>query len=128
VEDAVHGNLYGTVVGVDGSRVVRAAGWAERLGGSEQGFDGFVAKHDEGGHGAKAYWECLVAASAGDPLNDLFAAEFFEIVGGVAGAVENRALFAEKAHPSGEVGGGEAVGRRGTRRSLLQRRGACVPC
>jgi hypothetical protein len=47
VEDAVHGNLYGTVVGVDGSGVVRAAGWAERLSGSEQGFDGFVAKHHE---------------------------------------------------------------------------------
>ena len=49
MEDAVHGNLYGTVVGVDGSRVVRAAGWAERLSGSEQGFYGFVAKHHEGG-------------------------------------------------------------------------------
>ena len=85
MEDAVQGNLYGTVVGVDGSRVVRAAGWAERLSGSEQGFDGFVAKHQEGGHCAKAGRECVVAASAGDPLNDLFAAEFFEIVGRVAG-------------------------------------------
>ena len=47
MKDAVHGNLYGTVVGVDGSRVVRAAGWAERLSGSEQGFDGFVAKQHE---------------------------------------------------------------------------------
>ena len=51
MEDAVQGNLYGTVVGVDGSGVVRAAGWAERLSGSEQGFDGFVAKHQEG-HGS----------------------------------------------------------------------------
>src|SRR5215472_6564442 len=113
VKEAVHGHLYDTVVGVDGSRVVRAASWAERLSGSEQGFDGFVAKHQEGGDCAKAGRECVVPASAGDPLNDLFAAEFFEIVGSVAGAVRKRALFAEKAHPSGEVGGGEAVGRGG---------------
>ena len=93
MKEAVHGNLYDTVVGV------RAAGWAERLSGSEQGFDGFVAKHQEGGHCAKAGRECVVPASAGDPLNDLFAAEFFEIVGSVAGAVRKRALFAEKAHP-----------------------------
>ena len=78
MEEAVHGNLYGSVVGVDGSRVVRAAGWAERLSGSEQGFDGFVAKHQEGGHCAKTGRECVVPASAGDPLNDLFAAEFFD--------------------------------------------------
>src|SRR5262249_32868783 len=57
--------------------------------GSEQGFDGFVAKHQEGGHCAKAGRECVVPASAGDPLNDLFAAEFFEIVGSVAGAVRH---------------------------------------
>ena len=82
----MHGNLYGTVVGVDGSGVVWAAGWVERLSGSEQGFDGFVAKHHEGGHCAKAGRECVVPASVGDPLNDLFAAEFFEIVGSVAGA------------------------------------------
>ena len=80
------------------------------MSGSEQGFDGFVTKHQEGGHCAKAGRECVVLARAGDPLNDLFAAEFFEIVGSVAGAVRKRALFAEKAHPSGEVGGGEAEG------------------
>ena len=62
---------------------------------------------------ARRGWECLVPASAGDPLNGVFGAEFFEIVGSVAGAVGTRALFAEKAHPSGEVGGGEAVGRGG---------------
>src|SRR5262249_61808745 len=95
------------------SRVVRAAGWAERSSGSEQGFDGFVAKHHEGGHCAKAGRECVVPASAGDPLNDLFAAEFFEIVGSLAGAVRERVLFAEKAHPSGEGGGGEAIGPGG---------------
>jgi hypothetical protein len=104
VEDAVHGNLYGTVVGIDGSRVVRATGWAERLSGSEQGFDGFVAKHYEGGHRAKPSRGCLAAARAADPLYDGFAAEFLEIIGGVAGAVLKRALFAEQAHPRGEVG------------------------
>src|SRR6201981_868299 len=62
---------------------------------------------------AGSVWYRRVRASAGDPLNDLFATEFFEIVGSVAGAVRKRALFAEKAHPSGEVGGGEAVGRGG---------------
>src|SRR5262249_59673242 len=101
VKEAVHGHLYDPVVVVYGSRVVRAAGWAERLSGSEQGFDGFVAKHQEGGDCAKAGRECVVPASAGDPLNDLFAAEFFEIVGSVAGAVRKRGLFAAKAHPSG---------------------------
>ena len=110
MEDAVHCNSDGLVVGVDRFWVVRAAGWAERLSGGQEGFDGFVSENEQRGHRSETGWERFVAASVADAANDLFAAEFLQIIGGVAGAVLAWGLFAEGAHPSGDIGGGEAVG------------------
>jgi hypothetical protein len=56
VEDALHGNSDGLVVGVDGFWVVRAAGWAEWLSGGEKGFDGFVSENEQRGHRPQTGW------------------------------------------------------------------------
>ena len=39
-----------------------------------------------------------------DAVNDLFAAKFLQIIGGVAGAVLAWALFTECAHANGDIG------------------------
>src|SRR6202007_3421927 len=92
----------GVVVGIDGFGVELAAGWVEGPGGGEERFDSFVAENDERGDRAKPAGERFVAARVADAANDLFAAQLFEIVGGVAGTV----LCAALAHPGGDVGGG----------------------
>jgi hypothetical protein len=81
------GNLYGLVVRIDRCWVVRTAGWVERLSGGKEGFDGFVSEDDQRGHRPEAGRERLVAAGVADAANDLFAAEFLQIISGVAGAV-----------------------------------------
>src|SRR5271169_1324162 len=87
MEDAFHGNPYGLVVDVDGLWVQRAAGWAEWLSGGEKGFDSFVSQNEQRGHRPQTSWQRFVAAGVADAAKDLFAAEFFQIVSGVAGAV-----------------------------------------
>jgi hypothetical protein len=87
MEDALHRNSDGMVVGVDRFWVVRAAGWAEWLSGGEEGFDSFVSKDEERGHRPQTGRERLVATGMADPADDLFAAKFLEIVGGMSGAV-----------------------------------------
>jgi hypothetical protein len=44
-----------------------------------------------------------------DPPDDVFAAEFLQIIPGMAEAVLARAFFTECTHASGDIGGGEAV-------------------
>ena len=88
----------------------RRACWVEWLSGGEEGFDGFVSEDEQRSHRSETGWERLVAAGVADPADDLFAAEFLQIIGGVAGTVLAWALLAECAHPSGHLGGGEAVG------------------
>jgi hypothetical protein len=56
MEDTVHGNSDGMVVGVDRFWVVRAAGWAEWLSGGEKGFDGFVSENEQRGHRPQPGW------------------------------------------------------------------------
>ena len=56
MEDTVHGNSDGMVVGVDRFWVVRAAGWAEWLSGGEKGFDGFVSENEQRGHRPQTGW------------------------------------------------------------------------
>ena len=68
-------------------------------------YDGDVARIAVPGN-ADLRWLLAVA----DPADDLFAAEFLQIIRGVAGAVLAWALFTECAHASGGSGGGEAVG------------------
>ena len=97
MEDAVHGNLDGPVVVVDGSRVLCATSCAERLRSGEQRLDGLDSENHERGHCSKPDGGCLVVAGAADPLHDLFTAKFLQVIGGVARAVVERALFAEQA-------------------------------
>ena len=87
MEDALHCNSDGMVVGVDRFWVVRAAGWAEWLSGGEKGFDGFVSQNEQRGHRPQTSWQRFVPAGVADAAKDLFAGEFFQIVSGVAGAV-----------------------------------------
>ena len=110
MEDAFHCNPDGLVVGVDRFWVVRPAGWVERLSGGQEGFDGFVSKDEQRSHRSEPGWERLVAAGVADPADDLFAAEFLQIIRGVTGAVLGWALFTECADANGDIGSGEAVG------------------
>src|SRR5438477_2876718 len=56
MEDTLHGNSDGMVVGIDRFWVVRAAGWAEWLSGGEKGFDGFVSENEQRGHRPQTGW------------------------------------------------------------------------
>ena len=87
MEDTLHGNSDGMVVGIDRFWVVRAAGRAEWLSGGEKGFDGFVSENEERGHRPQTGWQRFIASGVADAAKDLFAAEFLQIVSGVAGAV-----------------------------------------
>ena len=87
MEDALHYNSDGMVVGVDRFWIVRVAGWAEWLSGGEKGFDGFVSQNEQRGHRPQTGWQLFVAAGAADAAKDLFAAEFLQIVSGMAEAV-----------------------------------------
>ena len=110
MEDAVHCNLNGFVMGVDRFWVMRRAGWVERLSGGQEGFDSFVSEDEQRSHRSEPGWERLVAAGAADPADDVFAAEFLKIIPGMAGAILAWALFTECAHANGDIGVGEAVG------------------
>src|SRR6201982_467213 len=50
MEDTLHGNSDGMVVGIDRFWVVCAAGRAEWLSGGEKGFDDFVSENEQRGH------------------------------------------------------------------------------
>ena len=110
MEDAFHCNLDSVVVRVDRFWVMRPAGWVERLSGGQEGFDSFVSEYEQRSHRSEPSWERLVAEGMADPPDDLFAAEFLQIIRGVAGAVLAWALFTECAHANGDIGGGEPVG------------------
>ena len=85
MEDASHGGLDGSVVAIDRFWVVRSAPRAEWLSRSEQGFDGFVAQDEERRHRPETGRQRLVAASVADSADDVLAAEFLQIISGVAG-------------------------------------------
>jgi hypothetical protein len=87
MEDASHGDLDGSVVEIDRFWVVRSAPRAEWLSRSEQGFDGFVAQDEERRHRPETGRQRLVAASVADSADDVLAAEFLQIISGVAGTV-----------------------------------------
>src|SRR5437868_9192613 len=110
MEDALHCNFDSVVVRVDRFWVMRPAGWVERLSGGQKRFDSFVSEDEQRRHRSEPGWERLVAAGVADPANDVFAAEFFQIIRGMAGAVLARTLFTECKHASGDFGGSEAVG------------------
>ena len=110
MEDAIHCNSNGFVMGVDRLWVMRRAGWVERLSGGQEGFDSFVSEDEQRSHGSEPGWKRLVPARVTDPADDVFAAEFLQIIRGVTGAVLAWALFTECADASGDIGSGEAVG------------------
>ena len=87
MEDTSHGSLDGIVVEIDRFWIVCAACGAEWLSGSEQGFDGFVAENEERRHRPETGQQRLVTAGVADPADDVFAAEFLQIISGVAGTV-----------------------------------------
>ena len=110
MKDALHSDPQVLVMAIDGAWFLASMGWGDLLSGGEQRFDGFVAKHEQCSDRPQTGRKGLVAARRTDPADDLFASEFFQIVGCVAGTVGGRALIAERADLSGQCGGGEAVG------------------
>ena len=109
MEDAFHCNFDSVVVRVDRFWVMRPAGGVERFSGGQEGFDSFVSEDEQRSHRSEPGWERLVAAGVADPADDVFAAEFLQIIPGMAGAVLAWALFTEYAHANGDIGGSEAV-------------------
>jgi hypothetical protein len=110
VKYALHGESHLGVVSVDGSEVVCSAGWSESLSGDQQRFDGFVSENEQRGDRPQAGGQRLVAACLADAPDDLLAAEFLQIIGGMAGPVLQLALFAEGPDPSSQVRSRSAVG------------------
>src|SRR2546423_15155385 len=106
MEDALHCNSDGMVVGVDRFWVVRAAGWAEWLSGGEKGFDGFVSQNEQRGHRPQTSWQRFVAACVADAAKDLFGAGVFQIVSGGAGGGLGWGLFVCAVSRGGRAGGG----------------------
>src|SRR3984893_15593970 len=127
MEDASHGGLDGSVVEIDRFWVVRSAPRAEWLSRSEQGFDGFVAQDEERRHRPETGRQRLVAASVADSADDVLAAEFLQIISGVAGNGLWWGLLGARATPSRHVGGGEAIWRGGQSDQRLEHRAhACL--
>src|SRR5207302_3677437 len=94
MEDALHCNTDGMVVGVGRFWVVRAAGWAEWLSGGEKGFDGFVSQNEQRGHRPQTSWQRFVAAGGVEAGKELVSAGWFQIVSGRAGGPRRWGLFA----------------------------------
>src|SRR5256885_9861670 len=85
MEDALHCNSDGMVVGVDRFWVVRAAGWAEWLSGGEKGFDGFVSQNEQRGHRPQTSWQRFVAAGGADAGDGVVSPGGFLIAKGAGG-------------------------------------------
>ena len=98
------------VVVIDGSWVLSSVGRGDVLRGGKQRFDGFVPKHEQGGDRPQAGRDRLIATGRADPLDDLFAAEFLQIVSCLERSVGSWVLIAKGADLSRQCGGGEAVG------------------
>ena len=95
MKDSLHGDSKRIVVGVECIGVLCAARGSELLSGGQQRPDGFVAKNDQCGEGLETRRYGLVSPCMSNPLDDLFAAQLLQIIGGVAGTVLGFALFAE---------------------------------
>jgi hypothetical protein len=98
------------VVGIDRFAVGAAASWVKRPRSGEEGFDGFVGEHDEGGHRPETASERFVAAGVTDAATMCLPRKLFQIISSVARTVLCAAVITEGARPSGEIGGSEAVG------------------
>ena len=87
MKDALHGALLAQVVAIDGSGVLPAVVRGDLLSGGEEGFDGLVAKDEQGGDRPQTGWEGLIATRRADSADDLFTAKPLQIVGCLAGTV-----------------------------------------
>jgi hypothetical protein len=67
-------------VGVDRFWVARGAGWVERLSGGEEGFDSFVSEDERRSYRSEPGWKRLAPTGVADAADDLFAAEFLQII------------------------------------------------
>ncbi len=86
---ALHCESHRSVVSVDGCGVVCSAGWSESLSGGQQRFDGFVSENEQRGDRSQAGGQRLVTACLADAADDLLAAEFLQIIGGMARQLQN---------------------------------------
>jgi hypothetical protein len=77
VEDTLHGELLGVVVGVEWFGFVRAARGAKGRGSREQGFDGLVAENNERSHRPEAARKGFIASRAADAGDDVLGAQLF---------------------------------------------------
>src|SRR5271165_5919387 len=87
MKDALHGALQVQVVAIDGSGVLPPVVRGDLLSGGEEGFDGLVAKDEQGGDRPQTGRKGLIATRRADPADDLFTAELLQIVGCLAGTV-----------------------------------------
>ena len=77
------------------------------LGSGEQGFDGFVAENEQGGHGSGPLGNGFVSCGLAEAADDLFSAELFQIVGSATWPVLGLLLLTEPAHLFSQLGSGE---------------------
>jgi hypothetical protein len=59
---------------------MRRAGWVERLSGGQEGFDSFVSEDEQRSHALSLVGSGSYPARVTDPADDLFAAEFLQII------------------------------------------------
>ena len=86
-------------------------GGSEFLSGGKQGFDGFVSENDQRGDRPQTCRDRLIAACPADAADDLFGAQFLQIIGGTAETVLGLAVFSEDPDPRRQFGDSEATGR-----------------
>ena len=78
MKDALHGALQVQVVAIDGSGVLPSVVRGDLLSGGEEGFDGLVAKDEQGGDRPQTGRKGLIATRRADPADDLFTAELLQ--------------------------------------------------
>jgi hypothetical protein len=73
MENPEHGGADRIVMGVEWGWVLGATAGSERLGGSAERFDRFVAENEESGHGSEVVGKMPVSDGVANPADDLFA-------------------------------------------------------
>ncbi|KMV15231.1 hypothetical protein ACT16_23020 [Mycobacterium heckeshornense] len=111
----MHVDADSFVVTVDAGPV---RGFASHLGATdpcEDGADDLIAQGEQGGDGARGQRRDVVAAGTAGLVDEPFAAEFTQVVAGLADVVVGVGGASEDVHLGGEFGHGEPVGRERVR-------------
>jgi len=87
VEEGVHGDAEGFVVAVDGSPAGWFASEARAANAGQDGGDDLVAKDKDSGDGASRFGWYVIAPSVCGLGHEMVAAEFAQVVGGLADGV-----------------------------------------